>query len=180
MRTQKLSASLVIGKVSAPVCKLAYIKPINYFHRVCAFTVSHMYCVGTYYCIYLIHISAVGTIALHAIRTWPTLYTLRCLHTLRSWVAGVGHTGGTRLHPSHPWGKRRSTRSFGPLFPHCYCSMQDSVVLMSASWNILFNCWTHHRLHTPSQCSSGILPLLSGKHKDSNDIHSSLTLSKWV
>lgn len=55
--------------------------------------------------LYLVHISAVGAISLHAIRTWSTLYSLGGYHTLHPRVAGVGFTGWTRVQPTHPWGK---------------------------------------------------------------------------
>lgn len=54
---------------------------------------------------YLVHISAVGSIALHTVRTGSTLDALTRLHAPHPWVAGVGHTGGTRLHSPHPWGE---------------------------------------------------------------------------
>lgn len=51
---------------------------------------------------HLVHISAVGTVALHAVGAGSALDSMRGVHALHSWVTGVGHTGGTRLHSSHP------------------------------------------------------------------------------
>lgn len=64
--------------------------------------------------VHLIHICAVATVALHALRAWPTLHSLRRLHTLHPWVAGVGHAGGAELDPPHTWRQRESTRQLSP------------------------------------------------------------------
>lgn len=42
---------------------------------------------------HLIDVCAMGSVALHAFRTWPTTETINHLSTSHSWVAGVGITG---------------------------------------------------------------------------------------
>lgn len=42
---------------------------------------------------HLIDVCAMGSVALHALRTWPTSDTMNRLGTSHSWLAGIGITG---------------------------------------------------------------------------------------
>lgn len=54
---------------------------------------------------HLVHVGAVGTVPLRAVRTGPTLCSLGRDCAGHPRVAGVGHAGRTRRQPSHPWGE---------------------------------------------------------------------------
>lgn len=60
--------------------------------------------------VHLIHICAVAPVALHAIRTRPTLHPLRCHYALHPQVARVGHARRTELDPPHTWKQSKSIR----------------------------------------------------------------------
>lgn len=55
--------------------------------------------------LYLIDVCAMGAVALHALRTWPTSDTVYRLGTSNSWVAGIGITGCTAC--AHAYKKRK-------------------------------------------------------------------------